>query len=200
MVLYFGKREDSDDLLKQVDLGEMAAAELVLPLRIAKPEQAAKPSASFVPAAKLAQSDLWSAYSVEKEDVFIVADKYGNEFKRTESRELAAIAREVAAHFREVRKQLKVEVAAIEKSLDAGKLDDALAGLRGVFARGVVGYPECNAASALHDRALTEGRKLLEKSRSDSNKLKAMATIWRDTALSAEIDQAIKALSPTADK
>jgi hypothetical protein len=200
LVLYFGKREDNDEWFKQVDLAQMSAEELVLCLRAPKVDAPDAKTTDILPAAKLQTASLWQAYGVAKDDTFIVAEKYGNEFKRTDSRELAAGVNEVAAHFRALRKQMKEEVAAAQKSLDAGKAADALATLRTTFGKGLVGYPECATAESLYTKAMEAGRKELEQSKADSTKLKTLAKTWHGTQLAADIEKALKAAESTASK
>lgn len=200
-MLYFGKREDNDDLLKQVDLAPMVAEELVLCLRAAKATHAVTPTTTDIaPSSRLRGSDPWLAYGITTEDTFVVADKYGNEFKRTDSRELAASAKEVGEHFRTLRVKMKEDIATAEKAFDAGKVDDALVTLRAVFAKGLVGYSECAAAETLYKKTLESGRKELEQSASDADKLKALSKRWQGTLLATDIAKAMQALETNARK
>lgn len=200
VVMYFGKRQNDDEWFKQVDIAQMVTEDLVLCLRPAKVEDATPAPTDIVPVAKLKSANLWQAYGVDKEDTFIVADKYGNEFKRTDSRELAAAVNEVAGHFRTLRKVMKEEVAAAEKSLDAGKTDEALASLRETMKRGVVGYPESAKAETLYGKVVEAGRKDLETAKSDSARLKVMAKSWAGTPLAADIEKALKIAESQAGK
>lgn len=198
--MYFGKRLNDDEWFKQVDIAQMAAEDLVLCLRPVKTEGAKPTTADILPASKLKAADLWLAYGVEKEDTFIVADKYGNEFKRTDSKELAAAVNEVAGHFRTLRKAMKEELATAEKALDDGNLSDALTSLRATMKRGVVGYPESAKAETLYAKAVEAGRKDLEAAKSDSAKLTALAKTWAGTQLAAEIEKALKVAASQAGK
>lgn len=169
----------------------MAKAELVSCVRLPKPEKATPFADSFVPASRLAATDLWSAYGVEKADTFIVTDKFGNEYLRTESCELAEHTKKVSSHIRAQRKQLKKHIAEAQAAFDKGDHDAAMTALRAGVALKLVGYDESEAAAKLATTVLEAGRKELEAVGTDAKKLEALSKRYAGTSLAADIDAAL---------
>ncbi len=169
----------------------MAKAELVSCVRLPKPEKATPFADSFVPANRLAAADLWSAYGVEKADTFIVTDKFGNEYLRTESCELAEHTKKVSSHIRAQRKQLKKFTNEAQAALDKGDRDAAMTALRAGFALKLVGYEESEAAAKLATTVLDAGRKEFEAAGTDAKKLEVLSKRYAGTSLAADIDAAL---------
>lgn len=185
------------DLLKTVDLGEASKAETVVCVRVPKPAEAAAgpaPAKSLLPQANIRAADLWAAYGVTEADTFVVADKFGNEARRTKATALAALTKDVAKSFRVARNKMKAEVANAEKAAGEGNTDGALAALRKVFDQKLVGYEEVEKASAIYGDLLAKGREAL-KGAKDVAALDALAGQWAGTELEAEVAAAKASLS-----
>lgn len=191
-MLYFGNRLKTSEWLGETDLGELAAAESVIGIRVPKPEDTAALATSRVPANRLAAADLWSAYGVTEPDLFVVCDKFGNEYRRTNKKELAELAKAVAKHFREVRASVKENVETATKARADGKTADAIAALHKAFKQELVGYDEAASAVNLYNEILADGRKQLAAAGKDAAKLSALATTFSGSDLEAEITEAIK--------
>lgn len=190
VILYFGNREDDDEFFSGIDVAEMAKAGLVLCVRVREPEVKGDKPVAIVPTSRLAADDKWAAYGIEKADTFIVADRYGNEYKRTDKCELADATKEVGAHFRKVRKELRKNCADAETAIADGKTADALTALREALKTGVVGYDEANKAVELYNKLIEDGRKAMKGA--DAAKLKQLAETYKDTDLATEIAEASK--------
>jgi hypothetical protein len=193
VVLYFGNRLKTSEWLSQTDLGELAAAETVIGIRVPKPEEEPKAlPRSRVPANRLAAADLWVAYGVTEPDLFIVCDKFGNEYRRTPKKELADLVKSVAKHFREQRAKVKEHLETATKARTDGKTADALAALHKALKLDIVGYDEAEGAIRLYREILEDGRKQLAAAGKDSDKLAALAKLYAGSDLEAEIAESVR--------
>lgn len=186
-MLYFGNRLKTSEWLSETDLGELAAAEAVIGIRVPKPEEPAPLAKSRVPANRLTAADLWTAYGVAEPDLFIVCDKFGNEYRRTNKKELAELVKGVAKHFREQRATVKDHAAAASKARDAGKTAEAISALHKAFKLDLVGYDEAEAARKLYADLMADGRKALLAAGKDSTRLAELAKVYEGSDLAAEI-------------
>lgn len=157
-----------------------------------KPEEPQALAKSRVPASRLAAADLWSAYAVKEADVFVVCDKFGNEYRRTTKKELAELVKAVGKHFREQRVTLKEHVATATTAREAGKTADAIAALHKAFKLDLVGYEEAESAIKLYRDVLADGRKQLAAAGKDAGKLADLGKQFAGTDLEAEVNEAIK--------
>jgi len=192
LVLYFGNRLKSSEWLGETDLGELAAAEAVIGIRVTKPEEETAFAKSRVPQSRAAAADLWSAYSVKEADLFIVCDKFGNEYRRTNKKELAELVKAVGKHFREVRVTIKEHVETATKARADGKIADAISSLHKAFKQDLVGYDEAQSAVSLYNEILADGRKSLAAAGKDTGKLSELSRTFAGTDVEAEVTEAIK--------
>lgn len=192
MVLYFGNRLRTSEWLGETDLGELAKAEAVIGIRVTQPEEPTAFTQTRVPQSRLTAADLWSAYGVKEADVFVVTDKFGNEYRRTTSKELAEVVKSTGKHFREVRLAIKELTEAAAKARDDGKVAEAITTLHKVFKKDLVGYTEAEAADKLYADILAAGRKQLAQAGTDTAKLTDLSKTFAGTDLEAEVTQAIQ--------
>lgn len=189
LVLYFGDRADTNDVLNEVDLANHVTAKTVVCVRVPKPQEAESPEAPVTDDA-IAAKALWERYGIEAEDTFVIADRYGNAAFKTQERALAGKLREVSSHFRGVRKQLRQETAAAKAALENGDKRAAIeASLRGK-ALGLTGYEEAMEAGKLHDELMQQGLKELKAAGKDAAKLDALVKLYAGTELEQEIAKA----------
>ncbi len=191
-MLYFGNRLRTSDWLGETDLGELAKAEAVIGVRVTQPEETTAFTQTRVPQSRLAAADLWAAYGVKEADLFVVTDKFGNEYRRTTAKELAEVVKTTGKHFREVRLAVKELTETAAKARDDGKVAEAIATLHKVFKKDLVGYAEAEAASKLYAEILAAGRKQLAEAGTDRSKLADLNKAFAGTDVEAEIAQAIK--------
>jgi hypothetical protein len=185
IVLYFGDRADTNDLLNEVDLADHVTARTVVCMRVQKPEEGSKTNAD-----EYCGNELRKRYGIEAEDTFVIADRFGNAAFKTQERALAGKLRDVASHFRAVRKQLRHETDAARAALEEGNQRAAIeASLRGM-ALGLTGYDEAEDARKLHSELIEAGRKALKEAGKDAEKLNKLAALYAGTELEAEIKAA----------
>lgn len=186
IILYFGDRADTNDLLNEVDVANHVTAKTVVCVRVAKPVTDAEPEAP-VSDKQADTKPLWDLYGVTDEDTFVVADRFGNAAFVTKERALAGKLREVSSHFRGVRKQLRQEVQAAKEALENGDRRTAIEAALRARAFKLTGYDEAAEAGKVYSQLIEQGRKELEAAKDDAEKLEALSKVYAGTEVEAEI-------------
>ncbi len=192
IALYFGDRKDDDELLAVVDLSELVTGKTVVCVRVPKPESIQAAPASVVPTDRLATKDLWSAYGIKQADTFVVADKFGNPYAVTTETALADKMKEVASHFRSLRKQLRRDTDTARAAHEKGQTREAIDALLAAFNHGLTGYDEAEPAAKLYQELMDAGRKQLKQAGDKATELESLAKLYAGTDLQADIDETLK--------
>jgi hypothetical protein len=189
-VLYFGDREDDDELLAKLDINDEVTAGNAVCFRVKKPAEAEPAAESILPPDRLGAADLWAVYGITEADTFVVADRYGNPYHTGKETALLTKLGEVNKHFRSVRKELKKFVKDARDARDKKDIAKALESLKQGFELGLNGYVEATDARKLYDEIIKSGRDSLKDA--DAKALEGLARTFKGTDLEAEIEKARK--------
>jgi hypothetical protein len=163
------------------------------------------PSASPVPTCKLTGENPTRDYGVRTYPTFIIADKFGNECNRIESKK--PTAKEFEAFFEKVASKMEENSKKLQKNLDAANKawsgkdrKNALAGVMRSFKEGLVGYDPVEPTVRLYNELLEDARGEISRlaEANDVKGLKALKAQLKGTDAEKEVDEALAAPSKTS--
>lgn len=207
VVLYFGNMELTDDWLKEVDLADFFGKGLVTCVRIKEianeaeavetgPDTDAGTVVSkIIPSNKLESKDLWAAYAVKKSGTIVIADKWGNEYRRTDSQKVEALVIRMSRDNKKLQKKLNKSNESAKVALGEGDLKTASKELLKVFKANKFGWAQTNTAAELYVELLDKGREQIKAAGTDADMLSELKKILRGTDLDDEIAKSLEGIN-----
>lgn len=157
-------------------------------------------SDSPVPICKLSSDNPSRDYGVKAYPTFVVADKYGNEFFRVESKkptgkELETFCESVAKKVEDTTKKLQKSLDAANKSWSSKDRKAALSATLKTFKEGYFGYDQVEGFKRLYGELLEDARAEISRlaEAGDVKALKTLKSQLKGTEAEKEVDEAIAA-------
>ena len=195
----------TDDWLKEVDLADFFGKGLVVCVRVKEMKKDAEavetgPDADtvvseMVPGNKLEAKNLWAAYGVKKSGTIIIADKWGNEYRRTKGQKLEALVIKMTRDNKKLQKKLNKSNSKAKLALGSGDLKTASKELLKVFKADKFGWDQTDTASTLFEELVTKGREQIASAKGDADKLESLKKDLKGTGLEDEVTKSLEGIN-----
>ncbi|MCF6227390.1 MAG: hypothetical protein L3J82_01825 [Planctomycetes bacterium] len=209
VVLYFGNMLLTDDWLKEVDLADFYGKGLVICVRVKEKKKEAEavetgPDADsgidtvvseIIPGNKLEATNLWAAYGVKKSGTIIIADLWGNEYRRTKSQKLEALVIKMTRDNKKLQKKLNKSNSKAKSALGSGDLKTASKELLKVFKADKFGWDQTDTASTLFEELVAKGREQIASAKGDAEKLETLKKSLKGTGLEKEVTKSLEGIN-----
>lgn len=160
---------------------------------------------SPVPVSRLLSDNPTRDYDVRSYPTFVVADKFGNEYfriqsKKPQAKELEALFEQVAGKAEDASKKLQKHLDAANKAWGQKDRANALKSVLRVFKEGYVGLSPVEPTVRLYNEILEDARAEIKRLResNDMKGLKALKAVLRGTEAEKEVDEALAGPSNTS--
>ncbi len=205
LVFFPGESEEqnSDGYMADPAMAELVDAKAIF-VRIpyTSDREKAPSGDSCVPTCKLTSDNPTRDFGVRTYPTFVVADKYGNEQFRIETKKPAA--KELEGFFEKVASKVEDSTKKVQKNLDAAtkawSSKDRSTALKSIlknFKDGFVGYDPVEGTVRLYNEIMEASRAEIAslKESGDAKGLKALKTALKGTDAEKDADEALKGLS-----
>jgi hypothetical protein len=162
-------------------------------------------SDSPVPTCKLTGDNPSRDYGVKVYPTFVVADKFGNEYFRVESKkptakDLEGFFERVSSKMEDATKKLQKNLDAANKAWTAKDRNNALKAVMRTFKEGIVGLDPVEPTVRLYNELLEDARGEIKRlaDANDLKGLKALKGALKGTEAEKDVDEAIAAPSNTS--